>query len=870
MSFSGLNPEQYLELMPEVLYVLGALCLILVYVFARAIFRAYRFETLSRFRRRDYGFADLLNYAALCADGVIVNKNGSLMAAWSYRGPDNECVTAVDRNVLARRLNQFFAGFDTGWMINVDAIRTPVPQYFDPAFSHFKDRVSAGIDEERRRFFSQVGNMFDSMFVITFTYTPPTNTIKKVERFMFTREENETKDPGRKTQSLIDDFQKKCEEIEGGLRSILSNVERLKSFKREDEDGSVRTYDLFLSYLYLCVTGKSQLIYLPENPVYLDVVLGAGDFYTGVVPKMNDKFISVISIENLPAAVSPGILTILGELGCEYRWSTRYIYLDRNQAEAYAVKLRKKWEQKRRGFIQQLFNVPQTNINQDVENMINEANDVIAQISEGAVAYGFYTGVVVLMDEDREQLKRHSQMFMQNLARLGFGSRLEKIGCVDAWLGSFPGHGNENVLRPLISTMNFAALIPTSSPWIGEEFNPCPFYPDHSPPLMQCITGASLNTPFRLNLHEGDLGHTLVLGPTGAGKSTLLASLAVQARRYQNISVFAFDKGMSMFAVCKAVGGLHFTPAQGNDLCFCPLQYLDNKEDIAWASNWIQAILHLNDLPVSPAMVNEINDALLLMAGQHREDPDSDMSISNFWAIVQDEDVRAVLKSYMAGSPMGALFDAQQDGLTGFNDFNVFEIEALWELDEKYRLPVLLYLFRRIEKSLHGQPAMIFLDEAWTVLGHPVFREKIREWLKVLRKANCAVILATQSLTDAEKSGILDVLVESTRTKIFLPNAYAVQDAFIDLYKKFGLNYAQIRLIANGTPKRDYFIKGSSQSRMFRLALGPLMLAFVAVSSKDDVQMIKDLIARYGDGWVDQWLGLRGLQLPDNLRLEAA
>ena len=74
-------------------------------------------------------------------------------------------------------------------------------------------------------------------------------------------------------------------------------------------------------------------------------------------------------------------------------------------------------------------------------------------------------------------------------------------------------------------------------------------------------------------------------------------------------------------------------------------------------------------------------------------------------------------------------------------------------LGDKYALPVLLYLFRRIETSLKGQPAMIVLDEAWMMLGHPVFREKIREWLKVLRKANCMVLMATQSLTDAAHSG---------------------------------------------------------------------------------------------------------------------
>ncbi len=85
-------------------------------------------------------------------------------------------------------------------------------------------------------------------------------------------------------------------------------------------------------------------------------------------------------------------------------------------------------------------------------------------------------------------------------------------------------------------------------------------------------------------------------------------------------------------------------------------------------------------------------------------------------------------------------------------------------LGERNLVPVLTYLFRRIEKRLDGSPGLILLDEAWLMLGHPVFRAKICEWLKVLRKANCAVVLATQSISDAERSGIIDVLKE------FLPD----------------------------------------------------------------------------------------------------
>ena len=185
------------------------------------------------------------------------------------------------------------------------------------------------------------------------------------------------------------------------------------------------------------------------------------------------------------------------------------------------------------------------------------------------------------------------------------------------------------------------------------------------------------------------------------------------------------------------------------------------------------------------------------------------------------------------------------------------------ELGEKYALPVLLYLFRRIERSLTGQPAAILLDEAWLMLGHPAFRAKIREWLKVLRKANCLVLMATQSLSDAANSGILDVIVESTATKIFLPNVYARDEDTAALYRRMGLNARQIEILATAIPKRQYYYVSEEGRRLYDLALGPLALALVGASDKESVATIKRLEARFGDRWVHEWLAAKGLNLDD-------
>ena len=224
--------------------------------------------------------------------------------------------------------------------------------------------------------------------------------------------------------------------------------------------------------------------------------------------------------------------------------------------------------------------------------------------------------------------------------------------------------------------------------------------------------------------------------------------------------------------------------------------------------------------------------------------------------------MREALKQYTIDGMMGHLLDAEQDGLA-LSSFNVFEIEELMNLGEKYALPVLLYLFRRIERALKGQPSAIILDEAWVMLGHPAFRAKIKEWLKVLRKANCIVIMATQNLSDAASSGILDVMVEATASKIFLPNPYARDEDASALYRRMGLNNRQIEILATAEPKRHYYYMSEKGRRLFDLALGPFALAFVGNSDKEAIATVQALKVKHGRDWVHAWLHSKGLSLKD-------
>jgi type IV secretory pathway VirB4 component len=234
-------------------------------------------------------------------------------------------------------------------------------------------------------------------------------------------------------------------------------------------------------------------------------------------------------------------------------------------------------------------------------------------------------------------------------------------------------------------------------------------------------------------------------------------------------------------------------------------------------------------------------------------------TMTHFIGTLQKLELREALAPYALGGAMGHLLDADKDGLAE-GKFQVFEMDHLMGLGDKNAVPVLTYLFRRIEKRLNGRPTLLVLDEAWLMLSHPIFREKIREWLKVLRKANCAVVFATQSISDVMNSPIRDVLIESCPTKILLPNPEARQETSRKAYELLGMNDRQMDLIAYATPKRQYYYMSPMGRRLFDLSLGPVALAFVGRSGKKDIAMVRDLQTRFGGAWAAEWMAHTGVR----------
>ncbi|QLZ70872.1 conjugal transfer protein TrbE (plasmid) [Legionella sp. PC1000] len=219
--------------------------------------------------------------------------------------------------------------------------------------------------------------------------------------------DDDAEKPNRHAQTtkLIESFKRECHNIESRLFGAVS-LTRLGSEKVLQEDGSEVMHDNFLRWIQFCVTGLNHPVLLPGNPMYLDAVIGGQELWTGVIPKIGRQFIQCVAIEGFPLESHPGILTTLAELSIEYRWSSRFIFMDNMKPLHTLRSIERNGCKKIRGFFDQVFNTNRGVIDTDAMDMVQDASDAIAETNSGMVAQGYYTSVVVLMSEDRASLER--------------------------------------------------------------------------------------------------------------------------------------------------------------------------------------------------------------------------------------------------------------------------------------------------------------------------------------------------------------------------------------------------------------------------------------------------------------------------------
>ena len=171
---------------------------------------------LAEYRRTAAHLADYLPWAALVAEGVVLNKDGSFQRSARFRGPDLDSAVAAELVGVAARLNNAFRRLGSGWAIFVEAQRYPSNRYPD---SIFPDPASALLDAERKADFEEEGAHFESRYVLTFAWLPPAEDAARAETWLYEGRERSGVDPHEILRAFVDRTDPGLERLAGELRA---------------------------------------------------------------------------------------------------------------------------------------------------------------------------------------------------------------------------------------------------------------------------------------------------------------------------------------------------------------------------------------------------------------------------------------------------------------------------------------------------------------------------------------------------------------------------------------------------------------------------------------------------------------------------
>ena len=524
----------------------------------------------AEYRKKQQSLADFLPWAALVAPGVILNKDGSFQRTARFRGPDLDSATQAELVGATARLNNALRRLGSGWAIFVEAQRNPAQNYPSSAFP---DPVSALVDMERKAQFEEDGAHFESGYFLTLLFLPPEDDAAGAESWLY-----EGQSYGSSATTALAGFIDRTDRVLQLVEGFAPEAEWLSDTET-------------LSYLHSCVSTKRHSVRVPETPMHLDAILVDEPLTGGLEPRLGNAHLRALTIMGFPSATHPGVLDELNRLAFPYRWSTRAITLDKTDATKVLTRIRRQWFAKRKSVFailkEVMTNEASALLDTDAHNKAMDADAALQDLGSDLIGEAYVTATLTVWDEDPRLADEKLRLAEKVIQGRDFTSMTETVNAIEAWLGSLPGHVYANVRQPPISTLNLAHMIPLSAVWAG------PLTDSHfgAPPLFFAKTEGS--TPFRFSLHVGDVGHTLIVGPTGAGKSVLLALMALQFRRYRESQIFIFDFGGSARAATLAMGGdwNDFGGSLAEDaidpVALQPLARINEVAERAWAAEWL-------------------------------------------------------------------------------------------------------------------------------------------------------------------------------------------------------------------------------------------------------------------------------------------
>ena len=550
-------------------------------------------------------------------------------------------------------------------------------------------------------------------------------------------------------------------------------------------------YDTFLDY-YLC---ESHL-----------------ECHRGFL-RLDDYYVKVLTLKEPSAQSFPLIFERLLEVQANFHVVTEWKKEDSGTMRRTIQAKRRHFHNTKHSFVSQvnLNDAPAHDVLVDdsKESQVRELGDSIKEIELKGNYFGNFSLTVVIYDLDLAKVERACAEFYKVFSVHDAQLYEEKYNLLNSFLATVPGNHVFNLRYVYLLNSNYADYSFLFTLHCGEHQN------HHLRQEYLAVLETNHHTPYFLNLHHRDVAHTMILGRTGAGKSFLLNFLITNLQKYDPWT-FIFDLGGSFESLTQLFGGSYVKIGINSpDFRINPFSLPPTKENLDFLALFVKVLLQGS----SPIDLEPGEERDLYQQIENLYSVDPQLRTLGVLANTLGHRIADRLAKWTRGGQFGFLFDNSEDTIS-FSRFQCFDFQKMSQYPEILE-PLLFYILHRANSVISDREIStvfkaFFIDEAWVFLKNPSIQRYIVEALKTWRKANAAMILSTQSLDELRRSEVLDVIIESCPTKIFLANP----DMDRDLYRRqFHLNENEVDLISSLVPKQQFLIKTPELAKVANLTV---------------------------------------------------
>ena len=468
----------------------------------------------------------------------------------------------------------------------------------------------------------------------------------------------------------------------------------------------------------------------------------------------------------------------------------------------------------------------QMQASQDAALSLLEALDIAHDDLEAKrQSFGEHHMVVTVFCDGLDELQALGAEIVNAAAAEGVKLISERVAAKSHYFSQHPGNQPKRVRASAVTNRNFADFAAFHRTQLGKGKDALPWG------MEITMFPTPEQSAYRFSFHERGSpekeptsGHTLILGRPGSGKSVLAGFLMTQARRAAaRIFVFDYRRGMEM--AVRANGGRYAAITAGAATGLNPLWTETDARGTAWLSDWLAALLHRPDKPLTPIQTNRIQEVVRQNAGAADPALRNWRDFASLFVSTDDGgDLHQRLLEWTEDGRYGWIFgQGLEDTFSLEGDVVGFDLTGILDSEsEKERMAVLSYLFRRVEREIEDRrPTIIVIDEAWKALDNAYFAERLSNWLVTARKQNTVAVMMTQYASQLERTRTGKTIIEAVPTQILLPNIRAQASDYAMLH----LNDKELDVLLNtGSHSRLALVRDDTGSVVVDTdlsALGP-------------------------------------------------